>query len=75
MPKQDIRIIKIPNNAEYNQVQSFGKMPRLYLQLLENTEKIIPSLINKEYIPNYDATTNSNEVQLIKESPPSSPAF
>ena len=70
MPRQDIRIIKIPNNVEYNQVQSFGKMPRLYLQLLENTEKIIPSLINKEYIPEYDAT---NEIQLIKESPPSSP--
>jgi len=54
MNKSKINVIKIPNdkNQSLPKVKTdFPRMPRMYLELIENKEKIKPSLVNKEYDP------------------------
>jgi hypothetical protein len=50
MPKQKIKIIKISNENKFiDRPKAFPRLPRLYLELLENKTKIKQDLINKEY--------------------------
>jgi hypothetical protein len=52
-----VNVIKIPN-SDQGEIPSkkFPRMPRMYLELLENKDKIKPQLLNKEYDPT-DADT------------------
>ena len=55
MKNKTIKIIKVPLSVEekfnINRQQVFPRMPRLYLELLENKVKIKQDLVNKDYIP------------------------
>ena len=56
MPKKNVKVIKVPNNSENtNLPQIFPRMPRLYLELIENKDKIDQKLVNKDYEPNSGA--------------------
>lgn len=49
-----IQVIKIPNQEKnsFNDAKPITRMPRMYLELLENKEKVKPHLQNREYDPN-----------------------
>lgn len=61
MSKSKINVIKVPNETvnQPPKAMEFPRMPRMYLELIENKEKIKPTLVNKEYDPDEVATVTS----------------
>jgi len=60
MPKQThvpLRVVKVPldRTVRTNFRKGFPRMSRLYLELIENTRKIVPKFLGKEFVPNYDS--------------------
>jgi hypothetical protein len=65
---REVKIIKVPlsdNERPPDYPKAFPRMPRLYLELLENKTKIKQDLINKEYIP----PNNTNQQPQAEPNP------
>jgi hypothetical protein len=71
---QKIEVVKIPRDTEpTSRVQSFPRMPIMYLELIENKAKIKPHLMNKDYVHAYgnNPTVSSPSSSVASDrSPP-----
>lgn len=55
--KNKIEVIKVPlGKTPENRPQVFSKMPRLYLELIENKTKIKQDMLDTEYVHDYEKT-------------------
>jgi hypothetical protein len=75
MPAKDnITVNKIPLLIErIDHPQSFSRFEQLYLELIENKNRIKQNLINKDYVPSNSDNDSVQDHEILKElSPPTS---
>ena len=72
MTKQNIKVIKVPLNPDekraLNKLQVFPRMPRLYLELLENKSKIKHNLVNTDYIPSSSSPQPLQKQNIVEDN-------
>lgn len=73
MPKRDqvpLRVIKssLDPNTKTNYSKNFTRMPTLYLELIENQNKIKPIMIGKSFVPTYKETEPRSISNVIVEN-------
>ena len=73
MQNSKIEVIKIPNNKNNKDVSTtkLNRMPRMYLELMENKDKIKPHLVNKEYDPDCESNFEFEETETKNDFIPS----
>ena len=49
--KQKVEVIKVNCDRPVCRPKKFPRMPIMYLELIENKDKIKQDMINKEYVP------------------------
>lgn len=69
-----IEVIKVQNTQIDNQfkIPNHGRSPRLYLELIENKDRVKQTMINKEYVPPQPKFTsaNNNSIENAASSKP-----
>lgn len=67
--KHNIKIIKVKSEQKnIDRPQIFPRMPRLYLELLENKAKIKQDLINQEYRPTNSSYENNPNLKFVDKN-------
>lgn len=63
----DVQVVKLTNDQKKaSQSREFPSMPQLYLELIENKEKIKPTLVNKDY--DHDNASEVSETLSVARS-------
>ena len=59
----NVEIVKVPNNRPSARPKRHGNSPRLYLELVENKDRVRQELINQEYVPPDEPEVSMSDIE------------